>query len=91
MRTIGAMAALAITICGCATSAVETFRAEGLQRASFEMKCPAEQLQVRELSSGRTLNGNLEGQVGVSGCGVQAVYVKQDVSSWLRNSEVAQQ
>lgn len=91
MRSVAATAVLALTLFGCATSAVETFRAEGLQRASFELKCPAEKLELRELSPGYTVNGNLTGQVAVSGCGAQTVYYKNAVRSWIRNSEIQKQ
>ena len=53
------------------------------ERASFDLSCPAEQLELRVLD----VSGNFARQVGVTGCGQQAVYVDpQQTSMWVMNS-----
>jgi len=51
----------------------------GIKRASFEMECPENQLQVTEL-------GKDSASVGVTGCGKKAVFVYLYGSGWVNNS-----
>jgi hypothetical protein len=53
------------------------FRDNGLQRVSFEMQCPREQIQITPL------DGN---QMGVTGCGRRVVYVLVPYAGWVVNS-----
>jgi hypothetical protein len=55
-------------------------------RASFEMKCPAERLELVPIS---VSNGEVYGiaqQIGVSGCERRSVYVKLRGGGWVLNS-----
>ncbi len=53
----------------------ESKSTNGIERAAFELKCPKEQLTVIRLG---------QGQIGVEGCGITAVYVY--AGSWALNS-----
>jgi hypothetical protein len=76
---------LVLVVAGCAgISATESFREYGLRRAVFELNCPAEQLKTATLSDGAA-NGLLQctgAQVGVRGCGKQAVYRCSPNQEW---------
>ncbi len=50
----------------------------GIKQASFELSCPADQLQVEDL-------GSATWTVGVHGCGKQAVY-KYFNGAWINNT-----
>jgi hypothetical protein len=52
------------------------FRAQGLDRAAFEFDCPKSQIEVVEVGSQ---------QVGVTGCGKKAVYVRT-IAGWVNNT-----
>ncbi|TGJ99611.1 hypothetical protein EHO59_17365 [Leptospira semungkisensis] len=70
---------------GCVTmNTEEHFRRFGLERASFDMDCPKDQIQVRVLSELNTGNG----QVGVTGCNKKAAYVAAQGAGWVNNSAV---
>jgi hypothetical protein len=76
----------ALVLSGCVTtSALGDFRQNGLERASFEMQCPKDQLQVQELHP-HEFNGLQGGQVGVSGCNKRLVYVKTNNIMWVVNT-----
>lgn len=74
-------AGLVVGISACATvNAVDAFKRPGgggIQRASFELGCPEEQLQVTDLG-GWTL--------GVSGCEKKAVYKWAAGAGWVNNT-----
>jgi hypothetical protein len=56
-------------------------------RASFEMQCPKEQLQLVVLNvfSG---NNRYANQVGISGCEKRAVYLREPYTdTWVMNTE----
>jgi hypothetical protein len=65
---------------GCLWGRDGFIRADGDQRAAFELKCPREQLKIVEMN---------ESTVGVEGCGTSAVYklvqTGRGVSDWVRN------
>ena len=76
---------LAYLASACATmTAAQRFReSSGLERASFDLDCPKEQLNVVTL-------GKHTMQVGVTGCGKRAVYVGTN-RGWVLNSETSKQ
>jgi hypothetical protein len=55
-------------------------------RASFDMKCPREQLQLTVLHATEDFGGGAPTQLGVTGCGQSAVYVQTFGSGWVANS-----
>jgi hypothetical protein len=56
-------------------------------RATFDLKCPAEQLKLTELTD---VCGPFLCTVGVSGCGQQATYVMNpNTKSWVMNNSTA--
>ncbi|MBI4820654.1 MAG: hypothetical protein HY791_30600 [Deltaproteobacteria bacterium] len=59
---------LGVIAAGVLTGACGATREQLVKRASFDLNCPAEQLEVHELD-GRTN--------GIRGCGRQATYVEQ--------------
>jgi hypothetical protein len=71
-----------LLLAGCITAG-EHFRKDSLERASFEMNCPKDQIQVQELNGSRLMVGS---QVGTSGCGHRVVYVMSASAGWLANS-----
>lgn len=63
---------------------VSDFRETTLSRASFEMQCPQQQLTVEDLTPQEEAAAG--SQMGVSGCGKRAVYVKTDYDGWVNNT-----
>jgi hypothetical protein len=51
-------------------------------RATFDLDCPADQLEVVTLNAYSTPGGNQPSEVGVKGCGRKAVYVPKE-QAWL--------
>ena len=74
--------ALVLTcLCGCAARRNERVMATLRSRASFDMNCPEEQLQITELSRSA---GSMVNSAGVRGCGHQAVYVRaNNHTNWV--------
>lgn len=74
-----------LVLCACATSQTQ-LRTTAVERAAFDLECPAEQLKVTQLGDtitiGRTTaTPGLERTVfGVSGCGTKGVYVVECVA-----------
>jgi hypothetical protein len=54
------------------------------ERASFELRCPPEELTVVTLAA-HGIDDDIPYQVGVSGCGKRAVYVRS-AAGWVLNS-----
>jgi hypothetical protein len=76
--------ALLAVACACATAACGSTSATVRTRAAFDLKCPAEQLQVTELTD---VCGPYLCTVGVNGCGHQATYVMNpNTSTWVMNN-----
>jgi len=76
------LAALALTIMGCGVGGLDTLK----RRASFDLQCPEQQVQLHELDGGK---GVLDAGAtyGVRGCGKQATYVKAPLTgTWVMNS-----
>lgn len=71
----------AFTLSNCMTTE-QHFRQNGLNKASFDMGCPKEKLQIIVL--GELSNGN--GQVGVIGCNKKASYVAVQGAGWVNNT-----
>lgn len=78
-----------VSIGGCSglmTSFREKRQADLRQRAAFEFKCPAEQMQITPLDEDAKAHGG--GTTGVSGCGQQATYVwNPHGTGWVMNSQ----
>ena len=87
----------ALVLAGCSgyflASSKQGFEANEMNRAAFDLDCPAEQLVVSELTAGSTpitpeevSEGGHGTVVGVTGCGRKASYkyVKQD--GWMSQS-----
>ena len=71
---------------GCATSVESLFMRDGLKRAAFDLQCATDQIQATVLVRKGTGLCCTESQVGVMGCGKQAVYVCTACDSWLNNT-----
>lgn len=69
------------TLSNCMTTE-QHFRQNGLNKASFDMDCPKEKLQIVVL--GELSHGN--GQVGVIGCNKKASYVAVQGTGWVNNT-----
>jgi hypothetical protein len=70
---------------GCAASLREHRQADLRQRASFELSCPAEQLEIVPLDSAAASHGG--GTTGVNGCGRKATYIWDAYGTgWILNS-----
>lgn len=80
-----AFALLSASLIGCPTVG-ENFRSQALARASFEMQCPREQLQLTGLNRSLDDGMNPGAQVGVTGCGRRAVYVAAYGAGWVMNT-----
>lgn len=88
---------LPLLVAGCATVKVGDYtmqqsswdqaQTEVKERASFELKCPKEQLKLTLLAALYPVDthGNLPKQIGVDGCGHRLVYVVSH-SGWVLNS-----
>ncbi len=65
----------------------ENAQAEVRQRASFELRCPKEQLKLTLLAAmgPHDVKMNAAKQIGVDGCGHRLVYVDAN-GSWVLNS-----
>ncbi len=98
MRFVG----LVLVLVGCASrwTVVRTddaFRATGLERASFDLGCPASELKTTVLAKdacNRRSDGIYvcnDSQVGVVGCGKKTTYRFPPLGggdTWVRDSEV---
>jgi len=83
-----AACALALDL-GCAAMTKPTVRKsftdEALPRASFEMQCPKEQIEIVQLATPLDDYVLTGAQVGAKGCGKQVVYVCSP-SGWVANT-----
>jgi hypothetical protein len=70
---------------GCITVG-DSFQRYGLNRASFEMQCPAAQIQIVGLNRPLNATSVPGSQVGVSGCGKRMVFVVTEAAGWVANS-----
>lgn len=80
---------LTVTTASCAiATAREYFRKEGgIKRASFDLQCPEDQLELHELNGEKAKIGS---QIGVRGCGKQAAYVFTWEAGWVANSTASE-
>ena len=95
----GLLASIALLSAGCLFKTVdvagynldkdgwENAQTEVRQRASFELRCPKEQLQLTLLAAfgPHEVKMNVAKQIGVDGCGHRLVYVDAN-GSWVLNS-----
>ncbi|MFP2911260.1 hypothetical protein ACLESD_40800 [Pyxidicoccus sp. 3LFB2] len=65
----------------------DSFNRYALDRASFEMNCPKEKMQVQSLNVPLDSNAAIGSQVGVQGCDKRAVYVLAQGAGWLLNNQ----
>jgi hypothetical protein len=65
--------ALFVSLCGCAESFREKRQATLRQRASFDLSCPSEKIELTPLDRAAASHGG--GATGVSGCGQRATYL----------------
>jgi hypothetical protein len=73
---------------GCATVTVESvYNDSGAATASFDLQCPADQIQMTVLKRNDGL-GCLGSKIGVQGCGKQTTYMCNNSRAWVRESEV---
>jgi len=72
---------LVLSVEGCAARRNERVMQTLRSRASFDMNCPQEQLQITEISRSA---GSMVNSAGVRGCGHQAVYVRaNNHTNWV--------
>lgn len=84
-----ALSAILLASACAAPSTVQFFRdTGGLERASFDMECPKEQLNVVALKEMDFAHGADGSQAGVTGCGQKAVYVRHK-GGWVLNSDTS--
>ena len=58
------------------------------ERATFEMDCPKDQIELVVLDVSTDLyNNNYPKQIGATGCGKKAIYVRTGSSGWVMNTE----
>ncbi len=86
MRTGLAILALVFAVSSCVT--VESaYTSKGAPTASYDLQCPAEQLQMTVLNRNEGL-GCAGSKIGVRGCGKQTTYVCDNAQLWVRETEV---
>jgi len=80
---------LALQAAGCAAvrppTVRKSFTDEVLPRASFELQCPKEQIELVQLATPLDDYVQAGAQVGVKACGKQAVYVCSR-TGWVANT-----
>jgi hypothetical protein len=77
---------LLVAASGCGLTVREAFDEYGLKRAAFELQCPKEQLELTALNGSFRSRAVAGRQVGVRGCGKQAVYVLSAGAGWVANT-----
>ncbi len=80
-----ALALSLVAAAGCGATVRESFASNALERAAFELKCPREIIEIVPLNRGLDDRNEQETQVGVKGCGKQAVYVYMRGMGWIAN------
>ena len=84
-----ALALSFVAAAGCGATVRESFASNALERAAFELKCPREIIEIVPLNRGLDDRNEHETQVGVKGCGKQAVYVYARGMGWIANPGAA--
>ncbi|MBI5548004.1 MAG: hypothetical protein HY901_29330 [Deltaproteobacteria bacterium] len=82
-------AVASINLSGCVATVAESFRQNGARRAAFDLQCPASELKLVALGKRLDDPGVDGSEIGVQGCGRQAVYVKMFAPGggpWILNS-----
>jgi hypothetical protein len=80
-----ALALSFLAAAGCGATVRQSFTEYALERAAFEMKCPRAVIEIVPLNRGLDDRNEQETQVGVKGCGKQAVYVYMAGAGWIAN------
>lgn len=75
---------LAVTMAACVPSLRESFNRDALSRATFELNCPQDQLQMTVLNGNPDSHPLAGASVGVEGCGKKGVYVYTG-NGWVLN------
>jgi len=60
--------------------------AEILDRATFDLQCEKQAIQLTGLQKTPNVGGDLYSSYGARGCGKQATYVEAPDGSWVMNS-----
>jgi hypothetical protein len=71
-----------VVFSGCTAMLADGFREDLEKKASFELNCPKDQLEMTPLKkiwAGRVT------QMGVRGCGQQATYIHTENYEWVRD------
>jgi hypothetical protein len=69
----------------------DSFNKYALDRASFEMKCPKEKIEIVGLNKPLDANAEAGVQVGATGCGTRVVYVLAMGAVWVVDSASSEQ
>ena len=84
MRQAIAVLSLSLAVgIGCAPIMIKQYREDLGRRASFDLSCPQQELQMtvlKEIWNGR------ETQIGVSGCSKKATYYLDKKEQWIKDS-----
>ena len=72
---------MVVLLGGCATSLNDSAREDLARKASYEMECPEEKLEMTVLK--KMFNGR-ETQIGVEGCGQKATYIISERGDWIQ-------
>jgi len=80
-----ALALSFMAVSGCGATVRQSFAENALERAAFELKCPKELIELVPLNRGLDDRNEPETQVGVRGCGKQAMYVYMKGAGWIAN------
>ena len=73
---------VAVALSGCTAMLADGFREDLEKKASFELQCPGDQLEMTPLKkiwAGRVT------QMGVRGCGKQTTYIHTENYEWVRD------
>jgi len=78
-------ASLLLTATGCVVTAESSFKDKALDRVSFELSCPKEQIGMTVLHRNDGF-GCAGSTMGVEGCGKKAIYVCTRSQEWINNT-----
>ena len=78
-----------LVLTGCVTSS--GMKEEVRKRATFDLDCPAERVQIVEIESPTNVYQGKQGTWGARGCGRQATYVQLNGSSNIMMNSAARE
>ena len=87
MKTV--VRALLLAASAACVTVESAFAEKGAGGASFDLACPADQIEMTVLNRNEGL-GCAGSKVGVRGCGKQTTYTCDNSQNWRRESEVQQ-